>query len=73
MGCFAHVAVVVVVVVVIFTLHDCKIKWALSLERYSWFHDLEEIKHHHYFLFMHSECVWRNSLKTHGSDEEQAE
>lgn len=74
MGCFASVTVIVaVVVVVIFTLCDCKIKWALPLESCSWFRNLEDIDHHHYFLFIHSECVWRNSLKIHGSDEEQGE
>lgn len=67
MGCFAPVAVIVVVEVVIVTLRDCKIKWALPLESCSRFHDLEEINLHHYFLFIHSECVWRNALKIHAS------
>lgn len=68
-GCY----VVTVVVGVVLTLCDCKIKWALPLESFSWLHNLEGISHNHYFLFIHSECVWRNSLKIHGSHEERAE
>ena len=52
-GCY----VVAVVVGVVFTLCDCKIKWALPLESFSWLHNLEGISHNHYFFFVHSECV----------------